>query len=307
MRREFADELVKVARSDSRVVLLTADLGFAVLEPFAKEFPERFFNVGVAEQNMIGLATGLAEAGLRPYAYSIATFASMRPYEFFRNGPALHGLPVRLIGMGGGLDYGHNGMTHYALEDVALMRVQPAVTIVAPADAEQARAALRATVDLPGPVYFRLCKQSTSVPGLDGSFDLGRASVLRSGTDIAIVALGNLAFEAVEAAGLLAEAGLSVAVVVVSCLNPSPVDDLADVLSQVPVAITAEAHYPNGGLGSLVCEVVAEHGLQCRVVRCAVNGPLQGITGSSDYLYEETGLTADHIAGVGIQTLAAVA
>ena len=307
MRLEFADELVKLARSDSRVVLLTADLGFAVLEPFAAEFPDRFFNVGVAEQNMIGLATGLAEAGLRPYAYSIATFASMRPYEFFRNGPALHELPVRLIGMGGGLDYGHNGMTHYALEDVALMRVQPAVTIVAPADAEQARAALRATADHGGPVYFRLCKQSTPVSGLDGSFQLGRANVLQSGTDIAIVALGNLACAGLEAAGVLAEAGLSVAVVVVSCLNPSPVDDLADVLSQVPVAITAEAHYPNGGLGSLVCEVVAEHALQCRVVRCAVPGPLRGITGSSDYLYEETGLTAEHIAGVGIETLAAVA
>ena len=168
MRREFADELVRLARGDSRIMLLTADLGYAVLEPFAEEFPDRFFNVGVAEQNMIGLATGLAEAGLRPYAYSIATFASMRPYEFFRNGPVLHELPVRLIGMGGGLDYGHNGMTHYALEDVALMRVQPSVTIVAPADAEQARAALRATAELNDPCTsacasrVRPCRASTA-------------------------------------------------------------------------------------------------------------------------------------------------
>src|SRR5262249_54938339 len=148
--------------------LLTADLGYAALEPFGQEFPNRFFNVGVAEQNMLGLATGLAEAGFVPFAYSIATFASMRAYEFLRNGPALHLLPVRLIGMGAGLHYGHTGMSHYALEDVALMRVQPSVTIVAPADADQARAALRATADLPNPVYFRLCKQSSPVPGLEG-------------------------------------------------------------------------------------------------------------------------------------------
>lgn len=307
MRREFADELVRLARGDSRIMLLTADLGYAVLEPFAEEFPDRFFNVGVAEQNMIGLATGLAEAGLRPYAYSIATFASMRPYEFFRNGPVLHELPVRLIGMGGGLDYGHNGMTHYALEDVALMRVQPSVTIVAPADAEQARAALRATAELNGPVYFRLCKQSSPVPGLDGRFEMGRATIVRPGGDLAIVALGNLAIEAVRAAELLADAGLSAAVVVVSCINPSPTDDLVDMLSRVPVAVTAEAHYPNGAVGSLVCEVVAEHALQCRVVRCAVREPLRGITGSTEYLYRQTGLAADRIAAVGIETLAAFA
>src|SRR6266516_2483950 len=122
MRGAFTKAVTELAQRDPRIVLLTGDLGYMALEPFADAFPDRFFNVGVAEQNMIGLATGLAEAGFIPFAYSIATFATMRPYEFLRDGPILHELPVRLVGVGGGLDYGHNGVTHYALEDVALMR-----------------------------------------------------------------------------------------------------------------------------------------------------------------------------------------
>src|SRR3954467_8573355 len=138
MRAQFAHALVELAERDPRVMLLTGDLGFTILEPFAGGFPDRFYNVGVAEQNMVGLATGLAEAGLVPYVYSIATFASMRPYEFIRNGPLLHDLPVRIVGIGESADYGHNGVTHYALEDIALMRAQPRMTVVAPADSAQA-------------------------------------------------------------------------------------------------------------------------------------------------------------------------
>ena len=125
---------------------------------------------------MVGIATGLAEAGFMPFVYSIATFASMRPYEFIRNGPVLHNLPVRIVGIGGGVDYGHNGITHYALEDVALMRAQPGLTVVAPADAEQARRPCCATRErLPGPVYIGSSKQCAPVPGLDERFEIGRA------------------------------------------------------------------------------------------------------------------------------------
>src|ERR1017187_911638 len=133
MRREFVDALVDIAERDKRVVLLTGDLGFAALEPFFERFPDRFFNAGVAEQNMVGMATGLAEAGYTPYVYSISTFASMRGYEFIRTGPVLHNRPVRVVGIGEGPDYSHNGITHYALEDVALMRAQPSLTLVNPA------------------------------------------------------------------------------------------------------------------------------------------------------------------------------
>lgn len=303
MRAEFAAELVALAREDPRVVLLTGDLGFAVLEPFAEEFPDRFFNVGVAEQNLLGLATGLADAGLIPFAYSIATFASMRPYEFMRNGPALHELPVRLVGMGAGLDYGHNGVTHYALEDIAIMRVQPSVCIVAPADADQARAALRATVDHPGPIYFRLCKQGAPVPGLDGRFELGRSVTLREGAEVVLVALGDMAGRAHAAAEALEERGVGSAIAVVSSFNPSPVEDLAELLDDTRLAITIESHYLDGGLGSFVAEVIAEHGLGCRLVRRGVDRMPRGVTGSPAYLYERIGLSPAQIAQDAVDTL----
>ncbi|HEY9713765.1 MAG TPA: transketolase, partial [Chroococcales cyanobacterium] len=117
MRGAFARTLTELAAQDSRIYLLTGDLGYMALEPFKEKFPDRFINVGVAEQNMVGIATGLAEAGLIPVCYSIVTFASLRPYEFIRNGPILHQLPVRIAGVGGGVEYGHNGATHYGLED----------------------------------------------------------------------------------------------------------------------------------------------------------------------------------------------
>src|SRR5438093_8841337 len=145
MRRAFVNTLVELAERDPRILLLTGDLGYMALESFAERFPDRFVNVGVAEQNMVGLATGLAEAGLIPFVYSIATFASLRPYEFIRNGPILHQLPVRIVGVGGGFEYGHAGATHFALEDVGVMRVQPRIAAVAAADHEQLASALRVT------------------------------------------------------------------------------------------------------------------------------------------------------------------
>src|SRR3989304_1271973 len=158
MRGAFTRSLVELAEREPRILLLTGDLGYTVLEPFAERFPDRFFNVGVAEQNMVGLATGLAEAGFIPFLYSIATFASLRPYEFIRNGPILHQFPVRIAGVGGGYEYGPAGATHPALEDVGVMRLQPGLTLIAPADHEQARAALLATWEQPGPTSYRLGK-----------------------------------------------------------------------------------------------------------------------------------------------------
>src|SRR6267378_8244792 len=142
MRAAFANTLAELAARDPRILLLTADLGYKALEPFADKFPDRFINVGVAEQNMVGLATGLAEAGFIPFVYSIVTFAVLRPYEFIRNGPVLHRLPVRIVGVGGGVEYGLNGLSHYGLEDIAVMRAQPGVTVIAPSDHQQARTAM---------------------------------------------------------------------------------------------------------------------------------------------------------------------
>ena len=216
MRRELVSGLVELAVADDRIVLLTGDLGFMALEPFAERFPGRFFNVGVAEQNMVGMATGLAEAGFVPFVWSIATFATLRPYEFIRNGPVAQRLPVRVIGVGGGFDYGPNGLSHFALEDIAVLRAQPGMTVLVPADGDQTRAAVRALPDIAGPAYVRVGRSSAPVPGLDGRFALGELACIGQGADVVLVAAGAIAHGAVAAAALLAEDGIAATVAVVS-------------------------------------------------------------------------------------------
>lgn len=296
MRNEFVEELTRLAAEDERIMLLTGDLGFMVLEPFREQFPERFVNCGVAEQNMVGMATGLAQAGYVPFVYSIATFAALRPYEFIRNGPVLHQLPVRIVGVGGGLDYGHNGITHLALEDYAVMRAQPGLTTIAPADAAQAQAALRATRDHAGPIYFRVSKRGDALPGLDGRFTLGGLEVVREGSGPLLLAIGSIAHEAVAAATQLAEEGHDPAVAVISSFNPNPDEQLAQLIDAAPLVLTVEAHYRTGGLGSLVAELIAERGLGTRLVRAGLAEMPAQATGSQAYMEQAAGLDAATLA-----------
>ncbi len=304
MRAAFARTLAEVGEYDPRVLLMTADLGFMALEPFSDRVPGQFLNVGVAEQNMVGLATGLADAGFIPFLYSIATFASLRPYEFIRNGPVQQRLPVRVVGVGGGFEYGTAGISHHGLEDVAVMRVQPGLTVIAPADHEQARRALLATWELAGPIYYRLGKDDrTVVPDLGGRFELGRATIVREGPDILLISMGAITAEVAGAAELLAESGVGATVAVVSSLNPTPETDLLELLRHFSVAITIEAHYVSGGLGSVVSELLAENGTNCRLVRCGVRGVGDGRSGSQEYLQRLHGLDRKALAQTAIRTL----
>jgi transketolase len=307
MRSTFIRTLGELADRDPRILLLTADLGYTVLEPFAERLPGRFFNVGVAEQNMVGLATGLAEAGFLPFLYSIATFASLRAYEFIRNGPIFHRLPVRIVGVGGGFEYGPAGRTHYALEDVGVMRIQPGMRVIVPADYEQARTALLATWDAEGPTYYRLGKdERATVRGLAGRFDLGRVQWVRDGRDLLLIGMGSVAINAVAAADALADRGIDCGVVVIASINPAPVDDLAGALGRFRLALVVEAHYVIGGVGSLVSEVVAERGLGCRVRRCGVRHPPTGVTGSQAYLNAANGISSASVVEAALEELQAL-
>ena len=311
MRHALAATLEEIAATDERIVVMTGDLGYLVLDRFAERFPQRFFNVGVAEQDMLGIATGLAEAGFIPFVYSISTFAVLRPFEFIRNGPIQHRLPVRIVGVGSGYDYGLNGLSHYGLEDVAVLRGQPGLAIIAPADQQQARAAILSTWALPGPVYYRIAKDDLPpVPGLNGEFALGRAQVVRLGRDVLLIAMGNAAGETVAAARELADHGISATVAVVASVAPPPAGDLIELLREHAIAFAVETHYTTGGLGSLVAELIAEQGIACQLVRCGIAPRDAGTTGSSRFLMEQEGLTAPHLVarvldGLGRVTRAA--
>jgi transketolase len=304
MRKTFIDTLIELAAQDARIVLLTGDLGFRLMEPYAERFPERFINVGVAEQNMVGIATGLAEAGLIPFAYSITPFAVLRPYEFIRNGPIYHQLPVRIVGAGGGFDYSHEGMSHFAVEDIGVLRVQPGIKIIVPADHEQARNALLQSWDLPGPIYYRLAKgERRTVPGLNGEFLLGRLQLLREGSDVLLVGMGSIATEVAAAADLISDARVTCAVAVLASVNPAPIKELEDVLARFPLVVTVEAHHITGGLGSLVAEVIADGGIHCRLLRCGATATPAGLNGSHDYLLQSAGLKAAQIAEATLNRL----
>jgi transketolase len=291
VRVAFARTLCEIAAKDERVVLLTGDLGYSVLEIFRDKFPKRYFNVGVAEQNMVGLATGLAEAGMVPFCYSIGTFASLRPFEFIRNGPVLHHLPVRVVGIGAGFEYGTAGPTHHSLEDIGVMRTQPGLTVIAPADFAQATTALNATWDLPGPIYYRFGKDDKAiVPGLDGRFELGRTQTVREGDDLLIFTCGPISVDVVAAANDLAKDGIETAVMVVASVSPVPEHDLVDALGRHRVALTVETHYVTGGLGSLVAEVIADYGMGTRLVRVGVRAGSKGRSGSTAHMHATHGL-----------------
>ena len=297
MRAAFIYGLVELAKRDRRVLLLTGDLGYLVVEPFVESFPERFINVGVAEQNMVGIATGLAEAGFVPFVYSIAPFAALRPFEFIRNGPVYHQLPVRIVGVGQGVDYGFNGHSHFGVDDIGVLRTQPGLTIIAPADDIQTKQAVEKTCDLPGPVYFRLSKDSFELPSLNRGFELGQTQQIGNGGDVLLISSGAITREAIKAADVLWEQGIHPTILVIASIAPAPVSDLVESLSAFEVAFTLESHYITGGVGSLVAEIVAEHRLKTQVSRLGFDSVLNGILGSAPFLHDRHGLSPEKIVG----------
>ncbi|MGD0091426.1 MAG: transketolase C-terminal domain-containing protein [Planctomycetota bacterium] len=303
MRTAFMETLVELAEADERIFLLTADLGWTVVEKFAARFKDRFLNVGVAEANMAGIATGLAQADYVPFIYSIATFASMRCYEQVRNGPLLHGLPVRIVGTGGGYAYGHAGPTHYALEDLAIARTQPGMTVLVPADPQQTRNILRATLLLRGPAYLRVGKGGNpAVPGLNGRFSFGAPELVREGQGVLFIACGGIVHEALRAAEALEAEGLSAAVAVQAHLPGRPHPALAALLRKFRRVVSVEEGYAAGGLGSLVAETIAQEGLHSRLAICGVREPFSGVSGSESYMRAQAGLDAGSLAAAARTT-----
>jgi transketolase len=211
---------------------------------------------------------------------------------------------VRIVGIGGGLEYGQNGLSHYGLEDVAVMRAQPAISIIAPADHRQTRRALTATWNLPGPIYYRLGKDDkTTVPGLDGRFELSKVQRIGEGPDLLMISMGSVSNEAAAAATELEKQGVRCTLAILASVNPAPVEELAGLLAKHSTVVTVEAHYKTGGAGSLVAELIAERGIQSKLVRCAVESMPSGITGSQRYLHHRYGLSADKLVETSLKAL----
>lgn len=260
MRTAFVEALVEVARTDPRVWLLTGDLGFSVLEPFAERFPERYVNVGVAEQNMVGIASGLAMAGKVVFTYSIANFATLRCLEQIRNDACYHDLPVKVVAVGAGLTYGSLGYTHHGLEDIPIMRALPRLAVIAPGDPVEAALAVRELVRWPGPAYLRLGKAGEPVVHRDGLAELPASKLIlvREGRGPAILATGSMLPTAVDAANQLAGLGVDTAVYSVPWLKPFDAAAVATLARKHSLIHTLEEGQRSGGLGGLVAETLAE-------------------------------------------------
>ncbi len=259
MRTAFLQTLLDIAAQDDRVWLLTGDLGFSVLEPFAGRFPGRYVNVGVAEQNMIGVAAGLALSGKVVFVYSIANFPTMRCLEQIRNDVCGHNLSVKIVAVGGGFSYGALGYSHHGIEDLAVMRALPQMDVIVPADPVEARLVTRMTAARPGPAYLRLGKSReptlhTSEPALRR----GHPVEVRPGRDVAVMVSGPILDAALKAAEQVRSAGMSPAVYSVPWLKPLEREPVAELARRYVRIVTVEEARLTGGLGGAVAEVLAE-------------------------------------------------
>lgn len=252
MRGAFVGALTELAARDERIWLLTGDLGFSVFESFRERFPDRFVNAGVAEQNMTGVAAGLALSGKVVFTYSIANFPTLRCLEHLRNDVCYHGLDVKVVAVGGGLIYGPLGYTHHAIEDLAIVRALPNMTVVAPGDPVEAGLATKALAARPGPAYLRLGRAAeTVVHRAPPPFEVGKPIVLRPGGEVALVSIGGMLAAVNDAATRLAADGIDARVVSVHTIRPLDADALAAAVARVPHVFFFAEHGEVGGPADL--------------------------------------------------------
>ncbi len=258
MRDAFAETITRLAAEDSRVVLLSGDIGNRMFDKFKQRFPERFYNCGVAEANMVSMAAGMAAAGLRPFVYTIVPFLVYRAYEQIRVDACYHNVPVTLVGTGAGLSYASLGATHHSLEDIAVLRALPNMKVVCPGDPLEVKLAVAAVLAETGPVYIRLGKKGEpAIHQERPDFAIGRALVVRPGADIAMLCAGGIVTEALRAAELLAAAGIAAEVVSFHTVKPLDQDYLRKAFSAFRLVASIEEHGRAGGLGGAIAEWLA--------------------------------------------------
>lgn len=286
MRDRFIQALTTMARQDPRIMLITGDLGFGVLDAFAERFPGQYLNAGVAEQNMTGLATGMALDGRITFTYSIANFPTLRCLEQIRNDACYHDANVNVVAIGGGFSYGALGISHHATEDLAILRALPAITVLAPGDDWEAEEATKAVAGAPGTSYLRLDRSSAGSLERPGEqFALGRMRTLREGGDVTLISSGGILGEVIRAADDLATEGIQARVLSAHTLKPFDREGLARACRETGGVITVEEHSIEGGLGGLVSEECMESGIVPRAfARIGLRAGFSSIVGSQEYL-----------------------
>lgn len=286
MRDTFVKRLTELARNDPRIMLVTGDLGFGVLTNYAAELPAQYLNAGVAEQNMTGMATGMALEGRVVFTYSIANFTILRCLEQLRNDAAYHGANVNAVAIGGGFSYGALGMSHHATEDLAVMRAIPDIDVLAPCCPWEVESITSALVERPGTAYLRLDKSSpgrTKKPG--EAFELGKARTLREGTDLTIAAIGGIMEEALDAAAQLAEDGIECRVLAFHSLSPFDREAVVACCAETGGLLTVEEHQVSGGLAGAAAEASLEAGVTPTVFgRIGLQDTFSSVVGSQQYL-----------------------
>jgi transketolase len=294
-RRGFGEGLLLAGQADSAVVALCADLTESTqMQLFHNEFPDRFVEVGIAEQNLVTVASGLAAVGKKPFVSSYAAFSPGRNWEQIRTTIALNDQPVVVVGSHAGLSVGPDGATHQMLEDIALMRVLPNMTVVVPADIHEARKATLAAAKLNKPVYIRLARERTAVITTEESpFEVGKAQVLHEGEDVTIIGCGPVLHEALLAAQALAEGGIRAEVINVATIKPLDEDTILASVRKTGAVVSVEEGQVIGGLGGAIAELLAEE-LPAPLSRVGVDDRF-GQSGKVAELWREYGLTVDSI------------
>lgn len=306
MRSVFNDELLKIAHQNERIFMILADIGYGEIEAFAKAFPDRYFNVGVAEQNMTGVACGVAMDGNIAVTYSIANFPTLRCLEQIRNDVCYHNANVKIVIIGGGMAYGPLGISHHSTEDLAIMRALPNIVVLAPCDFTEARAATRAMIEHDGPVYYRCgYKKEPTIHRAPINFQIGKAITVREGTDATIIFTGTIGYDCLQAAEKLATEGISCRLISMHTVKPIDADAIVKAARETGAIITVEEHNCMGGLGGAVAEVLMDHSrfnVKCR--RLALPDVNVSLVGSQEWLRRQYGLDADAITRAVRQAIA---
>jgi len=295
LREAYGKELLAVAREDSRVVALDADLCGSTMTIFMeKEMPERFFEMGIAEQNMVSVAAGLSLSGKIPFVNSFSVFAAGQPYNQIRQGVALPNLNVRIIGSSCGLSDAGDGATHQSVEDIAIMRAIPNMAVIVPVDAEETRKVVLASLQHQGPIYIRITR--SLLPALTNrhtEFNIGKMLCLAEGLDITVFATGIMVFKALQAREILSKKGISVRVINVSTIKPLNIEEIFKYTKGVKGIVTAEEHSIIGGLGSAVAEALCDMKIPIKIV--GIQDQFGQSAGTHEELLEYYGLTAQSI------------